>query len=82
MAKNDTYKYKLKSGRKTVYYGITNNLGRREAEHRKTKSFGSLVKIGIVCTKKSAEFWERNVLRKYRSYHKGRNPRYNKTKNG
>jgi hypothetical protein len=82
MKKKDTFKYKLKNGRKTVYYGITNNTRRREAEHRNTKIFGKLVKIGKACTKASAKAWERNILKKYRSYHKGKNPKYNKTKTG
>lgn len=34
MANRDTYKYELRNGNKVVYVGITNDLGRREAEHR------------------------------------------------
>lgn len=34
MAYRNTYKYELRNGNKVVYVGITNDLGRREAEHR------------------------------------------------
>ncbi len=30
----DTYKYELRDGNRVVYVGITNDLERREAEHR------------------------------------------------
>lgn len=39
MSKRNTYKYELTKGNKVVYVGITNNPGRREAEHRQNKNF-------------------------------------------
>ena len=38
MSKRNTYKYELTKGNKVVYVGITNNPGRREAEHRQNKN--------------------------------------------
>lgn len=75
-------KYKLKNGAKACYYGIANNLKRRTNEHKKTKKFTSVVKVGKKCTKESAQKWERQSLKSYRKGHGGKNPRYNKTKNG
>ena len=34
MAERDTIKYQIKDGNEIVYYGITNDLERREQEHR------------------------------------------------
>ena len=46
MANRDTYKYELRNGNKVVYVGITNDLGRREAEHRNEgMKFTSTTKI-------------------------------------
>lgn len=76
------YKYELKQGNKTVYAGITNNLERREAEHRCEKDFSKMVKIGVACTSKSAQDWERQRLDTYRRTHNGNNPKYNETDHG
>jgi len=75
-------RYKLKDRKKTCYHGITNNLKRRIAEHKKTKKFTSVEKVGKKCTKKSAKKWESQSLKSYRKNHGGKNPKYNKTKNG
>ena len=82
MTSRNCVKYKLKTGKKTCYHGITNNLNRRVAEHKKTKKFTTAVKVGKKCTRSSAAKWERQSLSAYRKNHNGKNPRYNKTKNG
>lgn len=47
MANRDTYKYELHNGNKVVYVGITNDLERREAEHRNEgMDFTSITKVG------------------------------------
>jgi predicted GIY-YIG superfamily endonuclease len=56
----DAYKYHLKSGRRVIHRGITNNLSRREKEHQ-TKYPGSKIKqVGRRTTRKAALEWERN----------------------
>jgi predicted GIY-YIG superfamily endonuclease len=56
----DTYKYHLKTGRRVIYRGITNNLSRREQEHQ-TEYPGSKIKqIGRRTTHEAALEWERN----------------------
>ncbi|WNY26772.1 hypothetical protein [Methanolapillus ohkumae] len=82
MKKKKSYKYALKRGSKPVYYGITNNLKRRESEHRKIKKFDRLVKIGRACKTESARKWEKSKLKTHRKTHHGRNPIYNKNKTG
>ena len=47
MSKRDTFKYRVKDGNEIVYYGITNDLERREQEHRNEgMNFTSMEKIG------------------------------------
>lgn len=48
MSKRNTYKYELTKGNKVVYVGITNNPGRREAEHRQNKNFDKMKIVGNV----------------------------------
>jgi len=63
------------------YIGITNDLERREEQHRKDgKRFSHLQKIGSAVNKETAEKWEEQKLKEYRWNHKGKNPSYNKTK--
>ena len=61
MAKpRDTYKYQVRVGRKIVHGGITNDLLRRENEHKRT--FGQrakLSKVGRKTTRDAALAWER-----------------------
>ena len=51
MADRDTYKYILKDGNEIVDYGITNDLERREQEHRndglKFTKMQSLLLVGL-----------------------------------
>ena len=59
--KRDTFKYQLRDGRKIVHGGITNDLARRESEHKRT--FGQnvkLTKVGRKTTREAALKWERD----------------------
>jgi predicted GIY-YIG superfamily endonuclease len=83
MAKRETYNYNLKQGRKVVYKGTTNNLEKREQEHRNSgKRFDKIEKVGRVKTETGARKTEAKQLATYRKNHGGNNPKYNKTKNG
>lgn len=80
MSKRNYYKYYLKKGRKIVYIGITDDLKRREEEHRSVgKDFDKIVKVGYRVTKESAKKWEKKQLEKYRRSH-GDYPVYNERK--
>ena len=78
MKKRDTYRYRLKDGRKTVYIGITNAPERRRGEHldRRMK-FDKMEIVGPRVTEDSARKWEEESIEKYRR-NKGQTPRYNK----
>lgn len=55
----DTYKYVLKRGRKRIRSGITNDLERREQEHR--RDYGSdvhILQVGRRTTREAARDWE------------------------
>ena len=55
MAERDIIKYQIKDGNEIVYYGITNDLERREQEHRSEgMDFTSIEKIGNVTTRDAA----------------------------
>jgi len=58
MAKRDTYKYHFKVGGKIVRSGITDDLERREREHRQKWPKGHIVKVGRVTTEDAAQEWE------------------------
>ena len=78
MAERDTIKYQIKDGNEIVYYGITNDLERREQEHRSEgMDFTSIEKIGNVTTRDAASDWEEERIKHYMSQHSGRRPRYN-----
>jgi len=46
VAKRDTYKYHFKIGNKIVHSGITNDLDRREMEHKQKWSNGHIFQVG------------------------------------
>lgn len=58
MANRDTYRYHYIQGRKVVHRGITNDLPRREEEHRRTYGDGRIKQIGPRVTRDSARKWE------------------------
>jgi predicted GIY-YIG superfamily endonuclease len=77
-AERDCRKYVLKKERKIVYAGITDDLKRREQEHRKSgKVFDNMEQIGRAVTEESAREWERQMLDRYRRNHGGKGPKYN-----
>ena len=59
-AKRDTYKYHFKLGNKIVHTGITNDLDRREQEHRSRRGWakGHIVQVGNRTTRSAALAWE------------------------
>ena len=78
MANRDTYKYELRRGNKVVYVGITNDLERRETEHRNDgMDFTSISKIGNITTRDAAEAWEADRIATYKDNHYGERPEYN-----
>lgn len=55
----DTYKYHFKKGNKTVHTGITNDLDRREREHKQTfGESGHIKQVGRATTRDAALHWE------------------------
>jgi len=62
----DTYKYHFKMGRKIVHSGITNDLERREAEHRRERGrrSGHIKQVGYRTTRENALAWEREQLKR------------------
>ena len=55
----DTYKYYFKVGKRIVYGGITNDLERREQEHRQKWPKGHIFKVGRRTTEEAARKWEK-----------------------
>ncbi|MCE4564111.1 hypothetical protein INQ51_07290 [Maribellus sp. CM-23] len=67
----DTYKYWFKVGNLKVHCGITDNLLRRESEHKNSGRYttynglryywqnGHIVQVGNITTKEAAMEWER-----------------------
>lgn len=54
-----TYKYQFKIGNKIVHAGITNDLPRRDQEHKQTWSKGHIKQVGRRTTREAALRWER-----------------------
>jgi predicted GIY-YIG superfamily endonuclease len=77
----DTYVYKLVRNGQTVYIGITNDLARREQEHREDKQFDKMQVIKGPCTREEAEKLESLQLRLFSFFH-SHLPEYNQTYNG
>lgn len=83
MAERDTFKYELRRGNKLVYVGITNDLERREDEHRREgMEFTSMVKVGNATTRVAAEDWEADRIATYKDNHNGERPEYNQNDSG
>ena len=55
----DTYKYQFKQGNKIVHGGLTNDLDRREAEHREKWPSGHIKQVGRRTTEEAARNWEK-----------------------
>jgi len=60
MAERETYKYQFlgKNG-KILHSGITNDLDRREGEHRRQFGQGHIKQIGRRTTRDAAKDWEK-----------------------
>jgi len=58
MKKRDTFTYDFKIGQKIIHSGITNDLERREAEHKERWTKGHIVKVGAAKTEEAARAWE------------------------
>ncbi len=54
----DTYRYNFKVGNKIVHRGITNDLDRRETEHRQKWPNDHIDQVGPAVTRDSALEWE------------------------
>ncbi len=56
----DTYKYHFKKGNQIIHTGITNDLERREQEHKRDSGGnGHIKKVGYATTRDAALKWER-----------------------
>ena len=54
-------------GNRIVYYGTTNDLERREQEHRNDgMSFTSMEKVGRITTSAAAGAWEEGEIKRYK----------------
>ena len=58
--KRNTYKYHFLMGNKIVHTGVTNDLERRENEHRQQsgQQKGHIRQVGYVVNRKAAAEWE------------------------
>ena len=77
MGKTYGYTMRDKYGR-ILYIGETNDLERREREHRSAGMPGNIKRETTRQSKASAEVWEEQRLDTYRRNHGGKNPPYNK----
>lgn len=79
----DTMTYELVDGKEVVYRGKTNDLERREREHRQQgKEFTKIRQTSRRMTEEGAGKKEREQLKTYRKNHGGKNPKYNETDHG
>ena len=60
-----TYKYHYKLGNRIVHTGITKDLDRREAEHRRHEGWerGHIKQVGVRTTPEAAREWEQDQRR-------------------
>ena len=54
----DTYRYHFVKDRKVVHRGMTDDLERREQEHRQKHGSGHIVQVGRRTTRDAARKWE------------------------
>ena len=57
-ARRNTCKYHFKVGNKIVHSGRTDDLERREQEHRRTWPKGHIFQVGRRTTEEAAKKWE------------------------
>jgi len=58
-ARRDTHKYHYKRGNKILKSGITDDLERREQEHKQKWPRGHIIQVGRRTTRDAALEWER-----------------------
>ena len=68
-----TYKYHFKIGNKIIHTGITNDIDRREREHKNKpgQSKGHIKQVGVRTTHESAFAWEREQEKAGKPVRKG-----------
>lgn len=72
MMGRDTYKYHFKKGRRIVHTGITNDLERRESEHKENfGDDGHILQVGRATTMDAALKWEREQAERGRPTRRG-----------
>ena len=59
MSNRDTYKYYFKKGNKILHGGITNDLERREEEHKQKWPTGHIFQVGRKTSEEAARNWEK-----------------------
>ncbi len=64
----DTYKYHLMIGNKIIHRGVTNDLTRRESEHKQRWPEGHITQVGRRTTREQALKWERRGGREKSSH--------------
>ena len=61
-----------------MYFGITDDLKRRESEHKSDgKKFSKMEKVGPSVTRESALKWESKSIKKHKKSHNEKSPKYN-----
>lgn len=81
--RRNTQTYALYQGNRKVYIGTSDDLERRERQHRSEgKKFTRIKPTSRRMTPGSAKKREAEQLATYRRWHLGKNPRYNKTSDG
>lgn len=69
----DTYKYHFKKGNQIVHTGITNDLERREQEHKeKYGDSGHIKQVGNRTTRDAALSWEREQAKNGKPTRRGK----------
>ena len=58
MKRRNLYKYHFKVGNKIIHSGITEDLQRREQEHKQKWSKGHISQVGNRTTEEAAREWE------------------------
>lgn len=66
MSKRDVYRYHFRRGRLTIHTGTTDDLERREREHRRTYGYGNISQVGAAVTPERAIEWEKEQRKKGR----------------
>ena len=69
----DTYKYHFKKGNRIIHTGVTNDLERREQEHKRDfGESGHIKKVGRATTRDAALEWEKEQAEKGKPTRKSR----------